>query len=500
MKKKITQKRLKIYLPLFLALAVILIVPLFFISCGKAKNFLTTYCMDLRYDDEACLLSGNEEVKYYNNSENMFNILYFHLYPNAFREGAKNPVISQTHDAEGYPNGKSYGNIEINGVKCQDEELNFTIEGEDENILAVNLNNELFPDESVQLLIDFTVHLPNINHRFGYGESTINFGNFYPIACVYEENVGFSKSLYHSNGDPFYSEGANYDVTIEFNSKYQIASSGDLILSENSENLTKNQYKASNVRDFCFVLSQKFKQVQDVVDDIVVNYYGYEGDENLNECLKTSVDALKTFNDMIGKYPYSQISVVKSNFVYGGMEFPNLVLISDKIEEQIDLNYVIIHEIAHQWWYGVVGNDQYNHAWIDEGLAEYSTLLFYEKNGSYNENYEQLISGATKSYKLFEDVYKKINGKVDGRMDRPICDFVTEPEYTQCTYTKSVLMFDSIRELIGKNKFEKTMQKMYKDYKFKIINRAQVAAIFEKFGAGAEKVIDSYLEGKVIIM
>ena len=500
MKRKITKKQLKIYVPLFVVMALLLIMPLFFISCDNAKINLTTYCMNLKYDDENHLLNGQEEVQYYNNSENVFDTLYFHLYPNAFREGAKNPIIAQTHEIDCFPNGKSYGNIEINNVKSQDKDMIFSIEGEDENILAVKLNAELFPDENVQLNIDFTVQLPNINHRFGYGENTINLGNFYPIACVYEENLGFSKSLYHSNGDPFYSEVANYDVTIEFNSKYQIASTGDLILSESNENLLKNQYKATNVRDFCFVLSEKFNHVHDIVDNIEVNYYGYENDENLNECLKTSIDAIKTFNNMIGKYPYSQISVVKSNFVYGGMEFPNLVLISDKIEEQSDYNYVIIHEIAHQWWYGVVGDDQFNHAWIDEGMAEYSTLLFYERNSSYNEKYADLISSATKSYKLFEDVYRKINGEVDGRMDRSINNFSTEPEYTQCTYTKSVIMFDSVRELIGKNKFEKAMQKIYKDYKFKIINRAQLTAIFEKYGTGAEKVINSYLEGKVIIM
>ena len=496
---KITKKQIKIYLPLFVTFALLLIVPLFFISCGKKEINLTSYNMELKYDDEKHLLNGSERVKYYNNSENAFKTLYFHLYPNAFREGAKNPVISQTHEKEGYPNGMSYGNIEIDSVKIEGE-IPFTIEGEDENILAINLKEELFPSESVDLQIEFSVCLPNMNHRFGYGDSTINLGNFYPIVCVYDENVGFSQSLYHSNGDPFYSEVANYNVSIEFDSKFQIASTGDLISSENGENTIKNQYKATNVRDFCIVLSQKFSHVQGKVDDVVVNYYGYANDDNLDECLKTSIDAIKTFNDMIGKYPYNQISVVKSNFVYGGMEFPNLVLISDKIEEQSEYNYVIIHEIAHQWWYGVVGDDQYNHAWIDEGLAEYSTLLFFEKNESYNEKYPQLISAATKSYKLFEDVYKKINGQVDGRMDRAICDFDTEPEYTQCTYTKSVIMFDSVRELLGKNKFEKAMKKMYKDYKFKIITRAQLTANFEKFGTGAEKVIDSYLEGKVIIM
>ncbi len=483
-----------------IAFVMLLLVPLLFISCDKDEKNLTTYKMNLEYNDVEHTLTGKENVVYYNNSQNMFEKLYFHLYPNAFREGAKNKIVSQSHENEAFPNGNSYGNIEIDSVLCGNEKINYTIEGEDCNILAVKLVEELYPNECVALDIEFKVQLANINHRFGYGENTINFGNFYPIACMYEENVGFAKSLYHSNGDPFYSDVANYDVQIAFDSKFEIASTGELILSEKEENSTKNHYKSSNVRDFCFILSSKFNVVQGEVDGIAINYYGYKDDGNLSQCLSTCIDAVKTFNDMIGKYPYSQLSIVKSNFVYGGMEYPNVVLISDKIESQSEYNYVIVHEIAHQWWYGVVGNDEYNHAWIDEGLAEYSTLLFYEKNENYGENYENMINSATQSYKLFEEVYKKINGSVDGSMDRAINKFATEPEYTQCTYTKGVLMFDSVRELIGKNKFEKAMQKMYKEYKYKIITPEGLMAVFEKYGSGAEKVIKSYVEGKVIII
>jgi len=498
MKKLIFKFKLKWFI-LFIVLVVLLfILPLFFLSKDKENN-LSSYNMNLSYNDESHTLSGNETVCYFNNSDNMFTHIYFHLYPNAFRDGAKNRVVSITKTEEAYPNGESFGYIQIQRVSNNNKDLNFEIAGEDENILAIKLAQPLYPDECVEVDIDFVTVLANINHRLGYGENTINLGNFYPIACVYEDGKGFSQSLYHSNGDPFYSDCAKYEVNIKFDSKFVVASSGDLKSSKTEKGITENKYKASNVRDFCLVLSERFDKISKKIDGVEICYYGYQDDNNLNDCMKVAGDALKTFNAMFGNYPYNQLSIVKANFLHGGMEFPNIVLISDQVEGQADYNYVIVHEIAHQWWYGVVGNDEYNHAWQDEGLAEYSSLLFYKKNSIYGEDFKSMITGANNSYKLFEEVYTRIQGKVDGRMDRPLCEFETEPEYVQCTYTKGVLLFNNIYDLLGEKKFLKALSAYYKDFKFKNAKAEDLIAVFVDFGGNKiEKIINTWLEGKVI--
>ena len=497
--KKINFKlSFKWFLPFVVLIILLFVLPLFFIN-DKKQNLLSSYNMILAYDDDNHTLEGKEVVTYYNNSENLFTHIYFHLYPNAFREGAKNKVVSLSNTKEAYPNGESYGKIQIKRVFSKDQDLKYQITGEDENILAVELLQPIYPDEFVEISIDFITCLANINHRLGYGDNTINLGNFYPIACVYENGKGFSQSLYHSNGDPFYSDCANYEVVVKCDSKFSIASSGDLKKSTTSNGIKENQYKGSNIRDFCLVLSEKFEKTSRLFDGVEVNYYGYKGDDNLNKCLQVAVDALKTFNEMFGKYPYSQLSVVKSNFIHGGMEFPNIVLISDQVEGDADYNYVIVHEIAHQWWYGVVGNDEYNHAWQDEGLAEYSTLLFYKKNQDYGENFENMITSANNSYKLFEEVFVRVQGYVDGRMDRPVCDFKTEPEYIQCTYTKGVLLFNNIKELIGEKKFINALGEYYQSFKYQNATCEDLIAVFVDYGgAKIEKVFATWLEGKVI--
>ncbi len=500
-KKIFDKKNLKIIVPAVIVVLVMLVILIVSLT-KKDDNVqgLHNYKLQLSYNDESKVLSGSEEVEYYNNSENMFTSLYFHLYPNAFREGASCKVVSSVNESNAYPNGKDYGYINIKKVESDEGELSFQIAGEDENILVVELGGELYPDEIAKVKIDFEVKLANIHHRLGYGDKTINFGNFYPIACVYEEGIGFSTNLYHSNGDPFFSECSNYEVEISYDKVFEIASSGVEVSSVlDNQKITKT-FKAKSVRDFCFVLSENFEKTSSKVDGVVINYFGYKGDENLETCLDVSGDAIKTFNKLFGDYPYEEISIVKANFIHGGMEFPNIVLISDNVELQEDYNYVIVHEIAHQWWYGVVGNDEYNYAWIDEGLAEYSTLLFFEENSKYGYNYKEMTNNALENYLTFEEVYRKVTGTVDGRMQRPLDEFNTEPEYAQCVYTKGVLLFNNIRDLIGRKKLIKTLEGIYSVYSFKNITPEEFVHEFEKAGGKAMVgVFNSWLNGKVIL-
>ena len=465
-------------------------------SSHNNRNF---YALTLCYDEKTNILSGQEEVKYFNNSENAFENLYFHLYPNAFRENAKAKVVSSAKEGEAYYAGDSYGHIEIHSVEIEKQNTAFSISGEDENILDVQLLEMLFPDEWVEITISFTVQLPFVSHRFGVGQNTINFGNFYPIACVYEEGKGFIQSLYHSNGDPFYSDCSDYKVVLDYAKSFSLATSGEVLEQKDCEERTVSTISANNVRDFCFVLSERFDKVCQMVDEVEVQYFGYKGDEDSDKNLSVAVNALQTFNEMFGVYPYKTLSIVKANFLHGGMEYPNLVLISDNLENE-DYEYVIVHEIAHQWWYGVVGNDQYNHAWLDEGLAEYSTLLFFKYNSQYGQDFNQMIKNAEKSFKLYADVFMKVNGKVDGQMDKAVCEYATEPEYVQCTYTKGALLMDSIRKSVGEKKFIKALQQFYEKYQFQNVTPEDFIAIFNKTSkTDLEGLIKSWLYDKVVL-
>jgi aminopeptidase N len=307
------------------------------------------------------------------------------------------------------------------------------------------------------------------------------------------------KDGYHSNGDPFYSDVSNYVVNITCNKDLTLASTGSVIEENFKENTKITTIKAKAVRDFAIVLSNKFSVVSDIVDDIVVNYY-YYNDENYEYNLKTSVDSVKYFNEQFAKYPYPVLNVVKTNFVHGGMEYPNLVYISDEVTEQTDYTNVIVHEIAHQWWYGVVGNNEFVSSWLDEGLTEYSTLLFYENYPEYNVDIIELKKNLTSSYVTFVDLYKSVLGSVDTTMNRRLDEYSTEPEYVYVTYVKGLLFFDNLREVVGDANFFKSLKEYFEQNKFKNATVDNLLFAFESVcKTSLEGLFNSWTQGLVVI-
>lgn len=503
----------KILIALCLISAIALIVLIFTGCTSKTlSQNLTDYNLNLTIDTENKTITGTQKVNYLNNTDVTLDNIQFHLYPNAFREGAKISPVSLTNEHKAYPNGKSYGKIDIQSVKVsgmnctlklnEDDEINnpsYLITGEDENILKVNLTKELYPDDKIEIEIEFFITLPNINHRFGYGDNTINLGNFYPIACVYEDG-NFKTDLYHYNGDPFYSEMANYNVSVTYPDNYKMASTGNLINTTAENNLTTYIISAQSVRDFAIVLSEQFEVISQECDGIMVNYY-YFSDEAPEKSLEIACKAISTFNNLIGKYPYSTLAVVEANFVHGGMEYPNLIYISNDITDHIQYEQVIVHETAHQWWYNVVGNSEYDNGWLDEGLTEYSTALFYEINSNEGIDKDLIIKNAYSNYLLFVEVYGDVYGELDTSMDRNLSEFKTEPEYVYLTYVKGMLLFDTLREILGMDKFTKCLQTYYKENAFKIAKPEDMISAFEKASnTKLETIFKSWIEGKVILL
>ncbi len=449
---------------------------------------LTNYQIDLNFNNENKSSDCSETVTFVNNTNSVLKILKFHLYPKFFEEDKTDYIVSSTHMNQAYPNGKDFAEFNITRVTENDKDLSFSFEGTCDDILVVTLNNSVIPNNIVSINIDFNFKLANICHRFGYGENTINIANFYPVLCVYE-NGEFSTSPYNANGDPFYSDIANYDVTISTDDDLVIATSGVQ---------TNNHYIAKAVRDFALVLSKNFEVLNQQVNKTNISYY-YFNDNEAEKSLRAGVDAIKTFSSMFGEFPYKNFNIVQTDFVYGGMEYPNLIIISSSIENKDDYLNVIVHETAHQWWYSMVGNDEFNYPWLDEGLTEYSTILFYDYNEGYNLNHKDMVDANKDNFTMFYSVYTDVLGTLDTSM-RAVDEFDTEPEYTYCTYVKGVLMFDSLYQILGEKTFINCLKTYFREYQFK---NSTPENLIESFSKTSKKDLNnffsSWIEGKVII-
>lgn len=479
------------------------LVLLFSCTACKSKDDLSeissnlsnyTITVDLNDDMSA---TARVQLDYINSYQDALSEIKFHLYPQFFKEGATDTVVSRTKLNEAYPNGMSYAEFEVTRVQVENVDSSVVYSEEFNSILDVKLNKTLMPNERTQIIIDYSFTLPNCEHRFGYGENTINIANFYPIACVYE-NGEFNVSPYNSNGDPFYSEMSNYHVTITADSDLVVAGTGEKVGENVSSAQITTSFSASAVRDFALVLSDKFSVIEEKVDNTNIYYY-YFDDENSSSNLKAGVDAIKTFSSLFGDYPYKTFSIVKTDFVYGGMEYPNLIMISADVSDPDDYKNVIVHETAHQWWYGMVGNDEFLYPWLDEALTEYSSILFYDYNDGYNFTHTEMVIACKDNYSLFITVYEDVLGTIDTSM-RAINLYDTEPEYTYCTYVKGVLMCDSLYQVVGEKKFIASLKTYFEENKYKNATPDNLISAFEsECGVELKSFFSSWIEGKVTI-
>lgn len=487
----------------FLAILLILFLSLPICACKKKDNLdklsanITTYEINLTLDVDTNSASAKQTIYYINNTDSILKNIKLHLYPQFFEQGTTDKIVPSTKMNNTYPNGISYAEFNIDRVLVEEIDKPIIYESEFDSILNVELNSSLLPDENVKIYFEYSFVLPNCNHRFGYGNNTFNLANFYPIICVFE-NGTFNTNGYNANGDPFYSEMANYCVNITLDKQYIVASTGKKT-SENIENGIKNiSFNAKMVRDFALVVSDNFQVLNQQYNNTNIEYY-YFSDTHPNSSLQAGVDAIKTFSKLFGDYPYDTFSIVECDFVYGGMEYPNLVMISSDISNEDDYLNVIIHETAHQWWYGMVGNDEYNYPWLDEAITEFSTILFYDNNKGYNFNHKSMVNISKENYTLFISVYEDVLGPIDTSM-RAIDQYKTEPEYTYCTYVKGVLMFESLYQLIGEKDFCNSLKYYFENNKYSNATPQDLISAFEATTKqNLSNFFNSWTKGKVII-
>ena len=485
---------------LCITLVVCLLAGLATLTLAACKNDKMTqaikngddYVIVASYDSEAHVLSATQTVTLTNRSENSFTKVLFHIYANQYREDAANSVVPSVYVSRAYPNGMSYGDITFDSVKVDGTAVAYTIEGQDMDILSVPLEAELFPDQKVTVEMTYEVTLANICHRLGYTDNAVNLGNFYPVLC-HVDNGSYTASPYYNVGDPFVTDVANYNISLTLPENYIVASTGNLEEATSQNGLATYTYTANAVRDFAFVLSQNFKKLTGTVGDTQVNYY-YFADADAETSLATAVGMTEYLNQNVGIYPYAQYSVVETDFCYGGMEYPCLSMITSG---STSYQEAIAHETAHQWFYGIVGNDQICNAWMDEGLSEFLTYLYMDATGTTTLSRSML--GCIQTYTAYVDVLNNYYGDVDRSM-RAVNEYKNDSEYVIFTYVKGSLMFNSVYEAMGANRFWKALSNYFDEGQFTVAEPSMMLNCF--VGASSKEIgtiFNSFIEGKEII-
>ena len=286
---------------------------------------------------------------------------------------------------------------------------------------------------------------------------------FYPAIAVYDDE-GWDREIPPTYGDATYLDIALYQVHLTVPTAMTVAASGSLIESQDNSDGTKTLTLATGpMRDFYIAMAEDFQVASQVVDGITVNsYFPPDLAEGGQAALRYAVDALALFNQRFGPYPYAEFDVVATPTTAGGVEYPGIVVIAEGLYGQQGgfFEHATVHEVAHQWWYGLVGNDQIDAPWLDESLTNYSAALYWEEvHGT--EIGAQVIDS------FFEEPYEAARENGGDRAITGSVSEYTEAQYGAIIYGKGPLFFNALRQELGDELYFEIMQTYLARYKYK---------------------------------
>ena len=440
----------------------------------------------------------NVEAEYYDNGliGGVLDIKYQKRYPT--QESALFSV---------YPNINS-PNLEkplkIVSINCDGKIADYRFLDEQKTTLSVSLDNK---KTACSVKIKFLLQLDNKNERLAFTDKTVSLGNWLILPCAYIDKK-FVLPVNACVGDPFVTECADFNVRLTVPSTFTVAASATPSSLDVAGDKTTYIYAQKKVRDFCFVLSEDYSVDRIVISNSdktlgvndsatetqkaayrSINYYFY-GDIDSQSVLKLAKKALLYFSKIYGEYPYESLSICHTPLNAGGMEYPALCMVSDGLSAS-DYAHALVHEIAHQWWYAVVGTNQIESPFIDEGLAELSTALFFEAHPDYGVSYDLLRERAKSAVTKYGEVYFALNKKPDLALNKVLTDFKGINDYVAICYKQSFLAFDSAKNAIGEKKLVKYLSSIYYQYAYQIITAEK---LFNSLG-GARPIMEGYFNG-----
>lgn len=270
-----------------------------------------------------------------------------------------------------------HGGFNLENVLLNGSALNYDMNG---HRLTVYLPQPLAPGTQVALAMRFHVSIPAKakDHPYGYDVDQVNLTDWFPFVAPYSNGWVLHDDYYL--GEHLVQDSADFEVNVRATEgNITVAASG---VGEPNNDWTR--YRLFGARTFALSASDQFQFVEATAGAAVIRAYYYPGYETEGlAILNAAVRAVGLFESLFGPYPYGSLSVAQSD-LNDGQEFDGLVFLATKFYNEYDgtarsnLVAIGVHEIAHQWWYGLVGNDSATEPWLDEALSVYSEALFYE--------------------------------------------------------------------------------------------------------------------------
>lgn len=315
--------------------------------------------------------------------------------------------------------------------------------------------------------ITFIVSLPQSDRAytlFGWRDQILSLPGFYPALAVPDER-SWVVDTPPLHADALFGQAALYELFLTGPGDLTLAASGNVLSKTENGDGTQTWHVAGGpLRDLTLVLGP-FQTLSEPAAGATVTAFYLEGDQAAAQAaLSHAAAALRLYSDSYGPYPYTELDVVEAPLTFRGMEYSGLVLLGrDLYDAQREhLTFLAAHEVAHQWWYGLVGSNPYRHPWLDEGLAEYSAFNYYR--GVFG----QAAAEALLSRRWQVPYETGLRGGLAGPVDRP-ASFFDESNYELLVYARAALFFDALRAALGEEMFQTVLQTYVSENRYGIV-------------------------------
>lgn len=440
------------------------------------------YTMDIDVDVKKFQYKGVQKLVYTNNSPDVLNNVYYHLYFNAFQPNSQMDVRSRNiqdpdkrvKDRISKLKPSEIGYIKVKSLKQNGKAVSYETVG---TILEVQLNQPIQPGESVTFDMLFDAQVPNQIRRSGRNSSegvAFSMTQWYPKMAEYDFE-GWHTPPYI--GREFHGVWGNFDVTLHIDKAYTVGGTGYL---QNPQNVGHGyekkgekvkqpkgkkltwHFKAPNVHDFTWAADPEYIHDTLTMDNGIELHFLYKETldakylENWKKLPAKTAELMEYFSKHVGQYPYKQYSVMQGGD--GGMEYAMCTLITGK-RSWGSLFGVTAHELAHTWFQFLLATNETKHPWMDEGFTTY--ISNKAENEIMNLNKTNPHKGS----------YQYYNYVVRNNAEEPLTThadrYHTNMAYGMGSYSKGSIFLYQLEYIIGEENVAKTLLKYFRDFSFK---------------------------------